>query len=57
MGLIASAVIFSVGVAFQVASTAIPLMVVGRLIAGYGVGLVSALGMSPALQLLSVTFG
>ncbi|KAH8154043.1 uncharacterized protein LAJ45_01810 [Morchella importuna] len=43
MGLIAACGVFSVGVAFQVASTAIPLMVVGRLLAGFGVGLVSAL--------------
>lgn len=43
MGLIAACGVFAIGVAFQVASTAIPLMVVGRLFAGYGVGLVSAL--------------
>lgn len=46
MGLISACGVFSIGVAFQVASTAIPLMVVGRLFAGFGVGLVSALGKS-----------
>lgn len=54
MGLIAATAIFSVGVAFQVAATAIPLMVVGRLIAGFGVGLVSALGMSPLFLVRAV---
>ncbi|PWW80703.1 putative transporter [Tuber magnatum] len=43
MGLIASCLIFSIGVAFQVASTTIPLMAAGRVVAGFGVGLVSAL--------------
>ena len=33
--------IFSVGVAMQVAATAIPLFVVGRIFAGWGVGMVS----------------
>lgn len=42
-GLIASCGVFSVGVAFQVAATATALFAVGRFIAGYGVGLVSAL--------------
>lgn len=36
-------VIFSIGVILQVASTAIPLLVVGRVVAGFGVGLVSAI--------------
>lgn len=69
MGLIVSCFVFSLGVAFQVASTAIPLMgtlfhfqttiqcgisnltfntAVGRLIAGFGVGLVSALSKLPS---------
>jgi MFS family permease len=42
-GLIFSCGVFSVGAALQTAATAIPLFVVGRLIAGLGVGLVSAL--------------
>lgn len=42
-GIILAALIFSVGVAMQTASTAIPLFVVGRVIAGLGVGLVSCL--------------
>lgn len=43
-GLIASCLVFSIGVVFQTAATATPLFAVGRFIAGYGVGLVSALG-------------
>ncbi|KAH8983128.1 general substrate transporter [Lactarius hatsudake] len=42
-GLIASCLVFSVGVAMQTAATAIPLFVVGRVWAGLGVGLVSTL--------------
>jgi MFS family permease len=34
--------VFSIGVALQVASSAIPLLVTGRLVAGVGVGFVSA---------------
>jgi MFS family permease len=34
--------IFSVGVALQVASSAVPLLMAGRLVAGIGVGFVSA---------------
>ncbi|KAI5205115.1 general substrate transporter [Aureobasidium subglaciale] len=37
--------VFSVGVILQVASTSIPLIVVGRLIAGVGVGFVSAVNI------------
>ena len=43
-GLIASCAVFSVGVVFQTAATATALFALGRFIAGYGVGLVSALG-------------
>ncbi|KAF8517997.1 MFS monosaccharide transporter [Hysterangium stoloniferum] len=43
MGTIISCLIFSIGVAFQTASTAMPLFVVGRIVAGVGVGLVSCL--------------
>ncbi|KAL7266192.1 Plasma membrane low glucose sensor, partial [Rhizina undulata] len=42
-GLIYSTFVFVIGVIFQTAATAIPLFVVGRLVAGFGVGLVSAL--------------
>ena len=51
-GLIASCGIFSIGVAFQVAATATPIFSVGRFVAGYGVGLVSALGTLYALTLM-----
>lgn len=43
-GLISACVIFMVGVALQIAATAIPLFVIGRFFAGFGVGLVSTLG-------------
>ena len=42
-GLILACGIFSIGVAMQVASTAIPLFSAGRVIAGFGVGMVSCL--------------
>lgn len=42
-GLMASIVVFTVGVILQTASTAIPLFVAGRFVAGYGVGMISAL--------------
>ena len=43
-GLIASCmIVFNLGVALQTASTSIPLFVVGRVLAGLGVGLVSCL--------------
>ncbi|KAF8471318.1 general substrate transporter [Kalaharituber pfeilii] len=42
-GLIASCVVFSLGVIFQTAATETALFSVGRFVAGYGVGLVSAL--------------
>ncbi|KAH0369432.1 hypothetical protein KCU65_g3244, partial [Aureobasidium melanogenum] len=37
--------VFSVGVILQVASTSVPLIVVGRLVAGVGVGFVSAVNI------------
>ncbi|KIJ55360.1 hypothetical protein M422DRAFT_23957 [Sphaerobolus stellatus SS14] len=43
MGIIASCLVFCIGVAMQTASTALPLFVVGRVFAGLGVGLVSCL--------------
>jgi SP family sugar:H+ symporter-like MFS transporter len=46
LGLVASSVVFIFGVILQTASTAIPLFTAGRFFAGYGVGLVSALGKS-----------
>ncbi|KAG8908633.1 hypothetical protein FRB99_004921 [Tulasnella sp. 403] len=42
-GIIAACLVFSFGVALQVASLAIPLFVVGRIFAGMGVGMVSCL--------------
>jgi sugar porter (SP) family MFS transporter len=42
MGLVFSCLVFTLGVILQTAATAIPLFVVGRLIAGWGVGLLSA---------------
>lgn len=42
-GIVFSALVFSIGVAMQTASTALPLFVVGRVFAGLGVGLVSTL--------------
>jgi MFS transporter, SP family, sugar:H+ symporter len=42
-GIITSCMVFSIGVAFQTAATAIPLFVIGRVFAGIGVGLVSTL--------------
>ncbi|KAF9047167.1 MFS monosaccharide transporter, partial [Hymenopellis radicata] len=42
-GIVFASLIFSIGVAMQTASTAIPLFVVGRVFAGLGVGLVSCL--------------
>ncbi|KAK6543542.1 High-affinity glucose transporter rgt2 [Orbilia ellipsospora] len=41
-GLMISSVVFAVGVVFQTAATEIIMLVVGRLIAGWGVGLLSA---------------
>ena len=43
-GLIVSTLIFTVGVIFQTAATETVLFSIGRFVAGYGVGLVSALG-------------
>lgn len=42
-GICFAALVFSVGVAMQTASTALPLFIVGRIVAGMGVGLVSVL--------------
>lgn len=42
-GIVFSTLIFSIGIAMQTASTAIPLFVAGRAIAGLGVGLISVL--------------
>ncbi|KAI9715001.1 MAG: High-affinity glucose transporter rgt2 [Chrysothrix sp. TS-e1954] len=43
LGLVLSTIIFSLGVLLQTASTAIPLFIVGRVIAGFGVGQLSVL--------------
>jgi len=42
LGLVASTVVFCVGVILQTAATDIPLFVAGRFFAGYGVGMISA---------------
>ncbi|KAK4162899.1 major facilitator superfamily transporter monosaccharide [Cladorrhinum sp. PSN259] len=42
-GLIISCWVFNVGVVFQTAATALPIFLVGRFLAGFGVGLISAL--------------
>lgn len=42
-GIVFAALVFSVGVAMQVASTAMGLFIAGRVVAGLGVGLVSVL--------------
>jgi len=42
-GIVSACLVFCVGVAMQTASTKIPLFVVGRVFAGFGVGLVSCL--------------
>lgn len=44
LGLVISCVVFNVGVALQTAATSLPLFIAGRVVAGIGVGLVSALG-------------
>ena len=43
-GLIVSCFVFNVGVALQTAAISLPLFIAGRVVAGLGVGLVSALG-------------
>ena len=50
MGLVASSCVFIFGVILQTAATAIPLFTAGRFFAGFGVGLVSALGKSSFLE-------
>ena len=42
-GIIASCAVFSIGIAFQTATTQLTLFIVGRVFAGLGVGLVSTL--------------
>lgn len=49
-GLIASCCVFNLGVVFQTAADAIPMMLAGRFFAGTGVGLISAIGQYPALH-------
>lgn len=50
LALVASSCIFIFGVILQVASTGLQLFLAGRFFAGFGVGLVSALGTSQLLQ-------
>ncbi|CAF3706369.1 unnamed protein product [Rotaria sordida] len=42
-GLIVACLIFSIGVSFQVAATTLPLFVIGRAVAGLGVGIISCI--------------
>lgn len=42
VGLMASTVVFTIGVILQTAATAIPMFVAGRFFAGFGVGMISA---------------
>jgi len=42
LGLVASNIVFCLGVVLQTAATSIPLFVAGRFFAGYGVGMISA---------------
>jgi SP family sugar:H+ symporter-like MFS transporter len=44
-GLIASCAVFNLGVAMQVGAYEQKLLIAGRAVAGFGVGLVSAIGM------------
>lgn len=44
MALVASCWVFNLGVVLQTVATAIPLFLAGRFFAGFGVGLISALG-------------
>ena len=52
-GLILACTGFNVGAAMQTAATGLPLFIAGRIVAGLGVGLISALG-EPATCKLSV---
>lgn len=45
-GLIISTGVFSIGVVLQAIATAIPMFCAGRFFAGYGVGMISAMGMT-----------
>ena len=49
LALVASACVFIFGVIMQVAATGLQLFLAGRFFAGFGVGLVSALGTSQSL--------
>lgn len=42
-GIVFACLVFSIGVAMQTASTALPLFIVGRVIAGLGVGQISTI--------------
>lgn len=49
LGLVFACAVFSLGVALQTATTAIPMMLAGRFFAGFGVGEVSAMSKSAYL--------
>jgi predicted MFS family arabinose efflux permease len=46
-GLMIATWVFNLGVALQTAATAIPMFLAGRFFAGFGVGQISAISMSP----------
>lgn len=50
-GIIVSCFVFNIGAALQTAAHGLPLFIAGRVVAGLGVGLVSALGVLPFLNL------
>jgi predicted MFS family arabinose efflux permease len=54
MALMITLVVFCFGVLLQTISVAIPLFVAGRFLAGFGVGLISALSKCPSLEVLKM---
>lgn len=56
-GLMASTVVFTLGVILQTAATAIPMFVAGRFFAGFGVGMISALIPLYQSETVSSSFG
>ena len=54
--IIAGCGVFAVGVILQIAATAMPLLVVGRLIAGFGVGYVSCTAHPSRFNLTAVSY-
>lgn len=52
LGLIASTIVFIVGVVLQTAAVDIPLFLAGRFFAGFGVGLISAMSKQKPMTIL-----